>query len=144
MHTQAKDGDPDDAVTVTFVDAAGEEHEVVGYPGQNLLQIAHRHGVDMEGACEGSVACSTCHVILEDAVYDALEVRQASGGVIPADVGVVVSLWISVACLQEPTEDEDDMLDQAPGLSMTCVARCCSMLLDVGDCVVLLVFVGFC
>lgn len=38
--------------------------------GLTLLQAAHRTGIDLEGACEGSVACSTCHVILEPDVGD--------------------------------------------------------------------------
>lgn len=55
----------------------------------------HAHHVFFAGACECSIACSTCHVILEDEVYDQLE---------------------------EPEEDEDDMLDLAFGLTPTCVS----------------------
>ena len=44
----------------------------MGHSGQHLLDLAHRTGVDMEGACEASLACSTCHVILDAGVYDAL------------------------------------------------------------------------
>jgi len=51
----------------------------------------------MEGACEGSLACSTCHVILEDEIYDKLE---------------------------EPTDEENDMLDLAPGLTETSRLGC--------------------
>jgi ferredoxin-2, mitochondrial len=58
--------------------------------GGNFLRQAQRHDIELEGACEGVCACSTCHVIFEDDVYDALP---------------------------EPTEDEDDMLDQAFGLT---------------------------
>jgi ferredoxin len=68
---------------------------VQGVEGQHLLEIAHRHGIDMEGACEASLACSTCHVVLDVAVYDAL----------PA-----------------PQEKEEDLLDLAPGLCLTCVS----------------------
>ncbi len=60
--------------------------------GQNVLRAAQAHGVELEGACEGVIACSTCHVILEDAIYDAIE----------------------YAC-----EDEEDMLDEAFGLTPT-------------------------
>lgn len=48
-------------------------------------------------ACEKSIACSTCHIILEEAVYDALE---------------------------EPSDDENDMLDLAFGLTDTYAAPC--------------------
>jgi ferredoxin len=49
------------------------------------------------GACEGVCACSTCHVILEDDVFDALP---------------------------EAEEKEEDMLDQAYGLTMTSRLSC--------------------
>ena len=41
--------------------------------GIDLLRLAHRVDVDLEGACEGSTACSTCHVILDDEMFDAIE-----------------------------------------------------------------------
>jgi ferredoxin len=67
-------------------------HEKTAAVGSTLLEAAHRSDIDLEGACEGSVACSTCHVILEPDVFDALE---------------------------EASEDEDDMLDSAFGLRET-------------------------
>lgn len=65
--------------------------------GDNLLHIAHANGIDLEGACEGSVACSTCHVVMESDVFDALP---------------------------EASEEEDDMLDQAFGLTDTSRLGC--------------------
>ena len=38
--------------------------------GENLLEVAHNNKIELEGACEASLACSTCHVILEEKVYD--------------------------------------------------------------------------
>jgi ferredoxin-2, mitochondrial len=58
---------------------------------------ARRHGIELEGACEGVCACSTCHVILEDSVFEQLP---------------------------EPSEDEEDMLDQAFGLTATSRLGC--------------------
>ncbi len=61
------------AVRVTFVTADGAERRTVAAePGITLLALAHREGVDLEGACGGGLACSTCHVILDDADYDRL------------------------------------------------------------------------
>jgi len=65
--------------------------------GDNLLRVAQRHDVELEGACEGVCACSTCHVILEEGVFDSLD---------------------------EASEDEEDMLDMAFGLSMTSRLGC--------------------
>lgn len=78
------------SVRVTFVDAKGVEKEVVGKEGQNLVGLAHEHDIALEGACECSLACSTCHVILEPGVYDKLA---------PA------------------TDEEEDLLDLAFGLT---------------------------
>mmetsp|Transcript_24342 Transcript_24342/g.52773 ORF Transcript_24342/g.52773 Transcript_24342/m.52773 type:complete len:143 (-) Transcript_24342:262-690(-) len=83
-----------DAKTVhlTFVKKDGEEQQVEAKVGQNLLRLAQRNDIELEGACECSVACSTCHVILEEDLFDALPLAS---------------------------EDEDDMLDMAFGLTET-------------------------
>ena len=65
--------------------------------GESILRAAQRHDIDLEGACEGVCACSTCHVILEDHFYDSLP---------------------------EPSEDEEDMLDMAFGLTDTSRLGC--------------------
>ena len=83
------------SIEVLWVTKEGEEIKTLGYEGQTLLQLAHRYGIPMEGACEGVCACSTCHVILEQDAYDVLEARN------------------------EISEDEDDMLDLAWGLTPT-------------------------
>ena len=62
-----------------------------------MLEIAHRNGIDIEGACEGSLACSTCHVIVDPEWYD---------------------------LLKEASEDEEDMLDLAFGLTKTSRLGC--------------------
>jgi 2Fe-2S ferredoxin len=82
---------------MTFIERDGTRREVDAPLGLSVLEIAHRHGVDIEGACEGSLACSTCHVIV-DAKYFEL--------------------------LQNPTEDEEDMLDLAFGLEETSRLGC--------------------
>ena len=77
---------------MTFVDKNGAEIVVDAPLGQSVLEIAHRNSIDLEGACEGSLACSTCHVIVDQEYFDRLA---------------------------EPTEDEEDMLDLAFGLTHT-------------------------
>ena len=80
-------------ITIHFHDSSGKLiKSIEGNEGDSLLDLAHEHDVDMEGACEGSVACSTCHVILTPEHYDRLE---------------------------EPEDDENDMLDMAFGLTDT-------------------------
>lgn len=82
---------------MTFIEAGGGRREVDAPLGHSLLQIAWDNGLDMEGACEGAMACSTCHVIVDPAWNDRLD---------PA------------------TEDEEDMLDLAPGLKATSRLGC--------------------
>ena len=82
---------------MTFVEKGGVPREVDAPLGLSVLEIAHKHGVDIEGACEGSLACSTCHVIVE-------------AGWFPK--------------LVKPTEDEEDMLDLAFGLEQTSRLGC--------------------
>ena len=82
---------------MTFIDAGGVRHEVDAPAGLSLLDIAHRNDIDIEGACEGSMACSTCHVIVD-----------------PGDYGR----------LPRASEDEEDMLDLAFGLTRTSRLGC--------------------
>ena len=82
---------------MTFIERNGAAREVDAPLGLSVLEIAHKHGVDVEGACEGSLACSTCHVIV--------------------DAG-----WFPK--LAKPTEDEEDMLDLAFGLEATSRLGC--------------------
>ena len=82
---------------LTIIERDGTHREVDAPAGLSVLEIAHKHGVDIEGACEGSLACSTCHVIV--------------------DAG-----WFKK--LATPTEDEEDMLDLAFGLTQTSRLGC--------------------
>ena len=91
---------------MTFIERDGTRREVEAPLGLSVLEIAHRHGVDIEGACEGSLACSTCHVIVD-----------------PAWFGKLV----------EPTEDEEDMLDLAFGLTATSRLGCQIIMTDELD-----------
>ena len=84
-------------VTVTFVHADGREQRVETQPGVTVLQLAHELGFEMEGACEGNMACSTCHVIIDKAHFDRLP---------------------------EASEDEEEMLDLALGLTATSRLGC--------------------
>ncbi|XP_007526022.1 ferredoxin-2, mitochondrial isoform X1 [Erinaceus europaeus] len=87
---EEEDGGPErhgDVVNVVFIDRSGQRVPVSGRVGDNVLHLAQRHGVDLEGACEASLACSTCHVYVSEKHLD---------------------------LLPPPEEREDDMLDMAP------------------------------
>ncbi|TKS68022.1 Ferredoxin-2, mitochondrial [Collichthys lucidus] len=76
-------------VNVVYVDRSGQRIPIKAKVGDNVLYLAHKHGIELEGACEASLACSTCQVYVSDAHFDKLP---------------------------EPLEREDDMLDMAPML----------------------------
>jgi len=49
---------------IVFIEANGKRKDVDASGKRTLLEAAQANGLDMEGACEGSMACSTCHVIV--------------------------------------------------------------------------------
>lgn len=82
---------------LTFINPDGSRTEVEAAEGLSVMEAAHRNHVDLEGACEGSLACSTCHVVVAKEWYDKIP---------PA------------------SEDEEDMLDLAFGLTATSRLGC--------------------
>ena len=105
----------ENSIAITFIDSRdGERRTVRGILGENLLETAHANDVELEGACEGSLACSTCHVVFKDE-----EVFKSLG---------------------EACDDENDMLDLAYGLTATsrlgCQVTCARGPLDGAEVVV--------
>ena len=82
---------------VIFIERDGNRREVDAPLGLSVLEVAHKYDIDIEGACEGSLACSTCHVIIDPEWYD---------------------------LLKEASDDEEDMLDLAFGLTATSRLGC--------------------
>lgn len=92
---------------ITYVEQeSGETHEVevdpeklpygrTGLPG-SILDIGLAHGVEIEHTCGGVCACSTCHSIIKQ----------------------------GLPSCNEPTEDEEDQLDEAPGLTVQSRLSC--------------------
>ena len=91
---------------ITFIDPDGRRHDIDVAVGVTLQEIADDYNIDLEGACEGSMACSTCHVIVADDWFDRLE---------PA------------------TEEERDMLDLAFDLRRTSRLGCQIIMTDALD-----------
>lgn len=89
-----------------FVEQNGTEKEVNAPNGLSVLEIAHMHGIDLEGACEGSLACSTCHVVVDPDWFNKLD---------------------------ESCEEEEDMLDLAFGLTLTSRLGCQIIMSDELD-----------
>src|ERR1700728_4755508 len=60
-----------------FVERNDQPREAEAPVGLSVLEVAHKYGIDIEGACEGSLACSTCHVIVDAGWYDRLKPAAA-------------------------------------------------------------------
>ncbi len=58
---------------ITFIEADGTRREFDAAEGETVLDVGQRNGIDLEGACEGCMACSTCHVIVDEDWHDRLE-----------------------------------------------------------------------
>jgi len=85
-------------IRVRFVSADGiETREVQAQEGYRLLEVAQADGQPLEGTCEGQMACSTCHVIVDAGDFSRLP---------PA------------------SEEEEDMLDLAVGATRTSRLAC--------------------
>ena len=75
------------SVPIIFTDRDGDVHTVQAKIGDTLLEVAKEFDIDVEGACEGTLSCSTCHLILDPEWFDKI--------------------------LDPLTEEEQDMLDLA-------------------------------
>ena len=91
---------------VIFIDANGTRREIAAPSGQTLMEIGRDAGLDIEGACDGAMACSTCHVIVDEA-------------------------W--AAKIAPKTDDEQDMLDLALGVQKNSRLGCQIKLTDALD-----------
>jgi 2Fe-2S ferredoxin len=91
---------------VTFVLTDGTRQHITAPAGETLLQIAWDNHIDIEGACGGVMACSTCHIIVDPAQIDLLE---------------------------PPSEEEDEMLDLAWELKPTSRLGCQIVLTEALD-----------
>ncbi|GAC1410245.1 MAG: ferredoxin family 2Fe-2S iron-sulfur cluster binding protein [Novosphingobium sp.] len=91
-------------VGVVFVTANGQRVAAQAAPGTRLLEVGQAAGLPLEGTCEGQMACSTCHVVVAAEWFDKLT---------PA------------------SDDEEDMLDLAAGVTRTSRLSC-QILLDEG------------
>ena len=87
-------------VSVTFVFPNGDKKTAKTKIGENLLDVVIDNDVDIDGfgACDGTLACSTCHLIFKQEDFDKIE--------------------------DEQTDEELDMLDLAYGLEDTSRLGC--------------------
>lgn len=82
---------------VHFLTTDGDRVDATAEPGDSLLRVAQATGLPLEGTCEGQMACSTCHVVVNKDWFDRLP---------------------------DASEEEEDMLDLAAGVRRTSRLSC--------------------
>ena len=94
------------SIEIIFIRPSGERLVCAAETGLSLLKVAQDNGIDLEGACEASLACATCHVVIDPVWY----------GKLPP-----------------PSSDEQDMLDLAKGRKRTSRLSCQIKLTEAMD-----------
>ncbi|KAI1294745.1 Adrenodoxin, mitochondrial [Halotydeus destructor] len=86
--------------TVTFIRPNGDRIKATCKEGDNLLDVVLNNNIEIDGfgACEGTLSCSTCHLVLKQEDYDRIN--------------------------DKPTDEELDMLDLAYSLTDTSRLGC--------------------
>lgn len=118
MHLRRSDdhqhGPPIVPITFVLEDPEGltstsrTEWQVKGGEGESLLEVALDNGINIEHACGGVCACSTCHVHVEQGMGE----------------------------LSEATEAEEDRVEEAPGLRRNSRLSCQCQIVGKGPIVV--------
>jgi len=98
---------------VVFIERSGNRKEVSAASNVSLLQVAHASGIDMEGACEGAMACSTCHVIVGEDWFAKLPAAHATEEDM-LDLTYGVARTSRLACQVTVTEALDGLTVRLP------------------------------
>ena len=88
---------------MTFIEKDGHALEIDAPKGLSVMEVSHKHGIDIEGACGGCLSCATCHVVVHPD-------------------------WVEKT--GSPSEDEEDMLDLAYDLETTSRLSCQILMTD--------------
>ena len=92
--------------TIKFIEFDGTVREVNARAGSSFLTAAKKNGVDLEGACGGSLACATCHLIVDEEWYTRLPAVAAAEKVL-LDVAFEMTATSRLGCQLRVTKDLD-------------------------------------
>ena len=90
------------SITIRFVD---HDRQVQAKIGDSILDLASQHGIELDHACGGVCACSTCHV----------------------------KILAGADCLTEASEEEEDQLDSARDLALSSRLGCQARIQKIPD-----------
>lgn len=80
----------------TGTDPQATQHDFMAAEGEHLLEVAVENGINIEHACGGVCACSTCHVYIDE----------------------------GMSLLSQAEEEEEDRVEEAPGLQINSRLSC--------------------
>ncbi|MCA9279308.1 MAG: 2Fe-2S iron-sulfur cluster binding domain-containing protein [Phycisphaeraceae bacterium] len=110
MHDHDLKRNPGDAtIDITFVledpdsltGTDKKEWKVKGAKGEDLLDIALHEGINIEHACGGVCACSTCHIYLEKGEDDVCESTEAEEDRVEEAPGIQINSRLACQCIIE-------------------------------------------
>ncbi|XP_043829720.1 adrenodoxin-like [Dromiciops gliroides] len=115
LQDEVQDSGPQELLTVNFVNHLGKKIAVPVREGQNILQLVLKHNLNFPGfgACEGTLFCSTCHVILEKEVFQKLgPISEDELDILDLTCGVTATSRL--ACQLCITKDMDNRIFWVP------------------------------
>jgi ferredoxin len=100
-------------VSITYIEADGTSKTVDAEVGTDLMSAAHDNDIELEGACGGELACSTCHLIFDPDIYDSLPEKEDEEDDM-LDLAFEVTDTSRLGCQIIVQEDFDGMTVQIP------------------------------
>lgn len=86
------------------VDPAGLTRSGHGLPG-SILDVALVHGIDLDHACGGSCACSTCHVIVREGLDTCAGATEEEEDRLDSAYGLTPQSRLACQCVPDGTRD---------------------------------------
>lgn len=98
---------------ITFIQRDGSKVEVDAPLGVSLLRVAHDNDIDLEGACGGSLACATCHLVVDPCWYGRLPAKQ-TGEEDMLDLAFNLTETSRLGCQIKVTDELDGLVVTLP------------------------------
>jgi ferredoxin len=101
-------------ITVHFVSADGSQiSDANAQPGERLLEVGQNIGQPLEGTCEGQMACSTCHVIVDPDWFAKLpKAKEEEEDML--DLAAAATRYSRLSCQIELTDALDGLTVRIP------------------------------
>lgn len=98
---------------ITFILRDGTRKEIDAPVGVSLLRVAHDNDIELEGACGGSLACATCHLVIDADWYPRLPEKSLNEEDM-LDLAFSLTETSRLGCQIRVTEEMDGMIVALP------------------------------